>query len=176
MYLYQDDLESDRLYTKFLSSDVIECWLPFFESEKATKLFPDFGVDSPAEKAKYWFNLQLDRYASNRYGLQGIYRKEDNLLIGQSGLLLQEVDGILELEVGYHFLPLYWGKGYAPEAAEIFINYAKENQLAESIISIIDIRNSNSIRVAEKNGLTLDKSTTWKDLNVHIFRKRMIPL
>jgi RimJ/RimL family protein N-acetyltransferase len=96
--------------------------------------------------------------------------KETNALIGQCGLLLQEVDGIRELEVGYHIIKKYWGKGYAPEAARLFLDFAVEHDLADSVISIIDIRNTKSMRVAEKNGLHRDKQTRWLDKDVFIYR------
>lgn len=173
MYYYTDQLTSERLVSKFIQPGDEKLWLPFFQSPEATKLFPDFGLNSLEERTHYWIVKQLERYAANRYGLQLLYLKNSDILIGQCGLLLQEVDGIKELEVGYHILPEYWGLGYAPEAARMFMNFAQEHQLSESIISIIDVRNNNSMRVAQKNGLTLDKNTVWNNLNVNIFRKKI---
>jgi RimJ/RimL family protein N-acetyltransferase len=44
----------------------------------------------------------------------------------------------------------YWGQGYAPEAAKLFGDFAFNNNHSDSIISIIDIRNLKSQRVAGK--------------------------
>jgi len=74
------------------------------------------------------------------------------------------------VEVGYHIFKKYWGQGYAPEAAIAFINYGFENKLAPSVVSIIDVRNIQSQRVAQKNGLKQDKQTKWADLDVFIYR------
>lgn len=174
MYHYTDQLTSDRLISKFIQPGDEKQWLPFFQSSEATALFPDFGLNSLEERTHYWIAKQLERYASNRYGLQFLYLKNSGILIGQCGLLLQEIDGVEELEVGYHILSKYWGLGYAPEAARMFMNFAQEQKLAKSIISIIDVRNNNSMRVAQKNGLKLDKSTVWNDLKVNIFRKNLL--
>jgi RimJ/RimL family protein N-acetyltransferase len=84
--------------------------------------------------------------------------------------MVQEVDGVNEIEVGYHIFKKYWGLGYAPEAAKLFIDYAFQNELTDSVISIIDIRNIKSQRVAEKNGLKREKQTIWSGLEVHIYR------
>lgn len=84
--------------------------------------------------------------------------------------MLQEVDGKPELEVGYHIFKKYWGQGYAPEAAKAFLHYGFENKWAPSIISIIDIRNTKSQRVADKNGLKREKQTKWADWDVFIYR------
>jgi RimJ/RimL family protein N-acetyltransferase len=91
-------------------------------------------------------------------------------MVGQCGILAQVVDDIPELEVGYHILPQYWGKGYAPEAAKFFINYAFENNLADSIISVIDVGNIKSQRVAEKNGLYREKQTVQMGDDVFVYR------
>ncbi|CAN5544418.1 hypothetical protein BH23BAC1_BH23BAC1_35930 [soil metagenome] len=80
-------------------------------------------------------------------------KQTDKEFIGKCGLLTQEVDGIKEIEVGYHIMKKYRRQGYAPEAAKLFFDYALRNYLTISMISIIDIRNIKSQRVAEKNGL-----------------------
>lgn len=169
-YYYRDQLESKRLITRYIVPGDVMPWTEFFNDPKAIELFPDFGLNTIEERVQHWINRQLIRYQENRYGLQMLMNKETHELIGQCGLLLQEVDGIRELEVGYHMISKYWGNGYAPEAARLFLDFAVEHDLADSVISIIDIRNINSIRVAEKNGLRRDKQTRWLDKDVFIYR------
>lgn len=65
----------------------------------------------------------------------------------------------------------YWGQGYATEAAKIFIDYAFKKELTKSVISLIDVRNLGSQKVAEKNGLAIDKQIKWLDKeDVYIYR------
>ncbi|MFZ1677386.1 MAG: GNAT family N-acetyltransferase, partial [Saprospiraceae bacterium] len=142
----------------------------FFKDEEAIELMPTYGLTTNKERATRWIEKQLDRYATNRMGHQALIDRNTNEFIGQAGLLVQEVDGITELEVGYHVFKKYWGQGYAPEAARLFLNYGFKNNLSDSIISIIDTRNLKSQRVADKNGLLREKQTTWSDLNVYIYR------
>ncbi|MEP6793004.1 MAG: GNAT family N-acetyltransferase [Saprospiraceae bacterium] len=169
-YIYQDLLHSPRLKTRFLTRDDIVKWTAFFKDEEAIALMPTYGLNTNEEKATRWIEKQLDRYATNRMGHQALIDIKTNAFIGQAGLLVQEVDGIAELEVGYHVFKKYWGQGYAPEAARLFLNHAFENNLSDSVISIIDTRNIKSQRVAMKNGLQVEKQTTWSDLNVYIYR------
>ncbi|GAB3174820.1 GNAT family N-acetyltransferase [Telluribacter humicola] len=169
-YIYQDNLESERLTTRFLVPEDAGAWIEFCEDTEAVAYLPKFGLDRAEEKALYWINRQLGRYQDQRYGLQAFIHKETGKLIGQCGLLLQEVDGQMELEVGYHVLPKYWGQGYAPEAARLFIDYVFDHKLAPSIISIIDFRNTKSQRVAEKNGLVREQQTRWADRDVYVYR------
>ena len=169
-YYYRDQLESARLKTRFVTAEDVIPWLEFFNDPEAIELFPTFGLNTLEDRVRHWIDRQLARYRENRYGLQMLIDKETNALIGQCGLLLQEVDGIRELEVGYHIIKKYWGNGYAPEAARLFLDFAVEHDLADSVISIIDIRNDKSKRVAEKNGLFRDKQTRWLDKDVFIYR------
>ncbi|MBA3663946.1 MAG: GNAT family N-acetyltransferase [Bacteroidetes bacterium] len=169
-YTYNDHLQSNRLSTRFLTAEDTEAWSHFFKDQEAVQYFPDLGISDPAERATHWIQKQLGRYHEKRFGLQALIDKKTNEFVGQCGLLLQEVDEITEVEVGYHIFKKYWGQGYAPEAAKLFLNYAFQNKFTESVISIIDIRNTKSQRVAEKNNLAREKQTRWNNLDVFIYR------
>ena len=69
----------------------------------------------------------------------------------------------------YHIFKRYWALGYAPEAARLFINFAFENELTDSIISIIHVNNLRSQRLAEKNDLVCEKQANWLDFWMFIF-------
>ena len=99
-----------------------------------------------------------------------LINKKTNELVGQCGLLVQTVDEIKELEIGYSILPNHWRKGYATEAARKCKAYAKKNNFAESLISTIHIDNIPSQKVAINNGMSLDKTTVYDHNPVHIFR------
>jgi RimJ/RimL family protein N-acetyltransferase len=86
------------------------------------------------------------------------------------GLLVQEVDGINELEIGYSLHPAFWRKGYATEAAQKCRDFAFENNFAESLISIVHVENQQSAKVALRNGMKPEKTTIYKEIPVNIFR------
>ncbi len=169
-YNYSDCLISNRLLTRFLTKNDVATWTEFFRDKEAIELFPIQDSNNPQERAKQWIEKQVKRYTDNRFGLQALVDKISNTFIGQCGLLGQEVDGEKEIEVGYHILKKYWGHGFAPEGAKLFIDYAFKNNLTTSVISIIDKRNIKSQRVAEKNKLVCERETKWLDLDVYIFR------
>ena len=90
--------------------------------------------------------------------------------VGLCGLLTQEVDGKMELEIGYHLLPGQWHKGFATEAAVFCKAFAREKALAPSVISLIDPDNLPSQRVAERNGLQLERTTLFRGKPARVYR------
>ena len=169
-YTYHDNLETERLITRFLSVADIPLWADFFRDKEALVFLSTFGFNSPEEMSRFWMEKQLLRYRENRYGLQALIHKTTNEYIGHCGLITQEIDGTMEMEVGYHIIKKYWGQGFAPEAAQCFIDFAFQHHLAPSVIAIIDINNFKSQRVAQKNGLTRERQTTWAHHDVFIYR------
>lgn len=172
MYQYRDGLESARLRTRFLTMEDVTTFAVFFENKDATRFLPVFEAKSNEEAAAYVIGRQLDRYSQERYGLQAMIEKTSGKFIGLCGLLTQEVDGVKELEIGYHMLSEYWGQGFAPEAAKRFMEYAFDELGSDSIISIIDVENVKSQRVAEKNGLVRERRTSWNGMDIYVYRKR----
>lgn len=169
-YIYNDALETERLTTRFLTSNDVKIWSDFLNNQESIKYFPKSTFKNSEAHSEFWIDKQLMRYKENRYGLQALIHKQTGEFIGQCGLLLQEVDGIKELEVGYHIFNNYWGQGYATEAARAFKTYGLHNKQADSIISIIHQQNIRSQNVAIKNGMNKEKESVWMDLNVFIFR------
>ena len=169
---YPTTLQSPRLITRLLTNEDALQWQRFFDDEESMEFFPNPDNLNSEGRAKFWIDRQLQRYRENRFGLQAIILKKTNEFIGQCGLLSQELDGVMELEVGYHIFKEFRGNGYAPEAAKLFIDFAFENKLAESVVSIIHVKNVKSQRVAEKNGLQCEKTTTWLGKEVFVYRIR----
>ena len=169
--IYKDHLETPRLVTRFLTQDDVAAWMEYCNDPIATTFTSFPHKRTPAEMAQYWIDLCLKRYAENRLGLQALLDKETEAFIGQCGLLKQEVNGKIEIEVGYHLIRRYWGKGYAIEAAQMFRNYGFENSDAESLVSIIHPLNEQSKKVAMRNGMKLvDTKAIFREHEYHLFR------
>lgn len=170
MYL-PANAQTERLNLRPLTLDDVETWRPFTDDPLAMEFMISYYPPEITDRALHWIEFQLRRYAENRYGMMALIDKQTGEMVGMCGLLAQVVDDIPELEVGYHIFQKHWGKGYAPEAAKFFMDYAFDNNLNDSIISIIDVGNVKSQRVAEKNGLFLEKQTVQKGDDVFIYRK-----
>lgn len=60
-------------------------------------------------------------------------------------------------DIGFAFLPLHTGKGYAFEAAKVVLNYALKELKMQAIVATTLKENTTSIRLLEKLGLRFEK-------------------
>ncbi|WP_350287695.1 GNAT family N-acetyltransferase [uncultured Croceitalea sp.] len=160
---------TERLFFRKLTPEDFKDWLPFYDNPASTQYWNGLPTD-PSTACKEQFKRIFERYELGIGGMNALISKKDNRLIGMCGLLIQQVDNSEELEIGYSVLPKFWRQGYAFEAAKKCKDFAFEHRLRDSLISIIQVDNIPSQRTAIKNGMRLDKTTTYKNNRVHIFR------
>ena len=110
-----------------------------------------------------------EQYRTLGHGLWALELKSDARFVGLCGLIAQEIEGVEELEVGYHILPDYRQRGLASEAARGVMDYAFGPLGMDRIVSIILPDNAASIAVALGNGLTFERSARFRDLDVSIY-------
>lgn len=144
--------------------------MEFFSDGEATEfLFPQMPAD---EYATYWLKRQMRRYELHGAGLCAIELRSTGELVGQCGLIYQWVDHIPKWEVGYHFIRRFWGQGYATEAAAACRDFCFENEMAETLISLIHPDNLRSQAVAGRCGMTWWKDTSFKGHPSKVYRIR----
>lgn len=158
------------MVSKFIQKEDWEKWSSFFDGNGDATFLPTFDQTEPDEIAKKWVDRQLKRYAERNFGMQWLIEKKTGKQLGQCGLLYQDINGTMELEVGYSFFKSAWGKGYATEAAIMFRDYGFREFDVDSIISLIDPKNKPSQKVAERNGMTQGAIVEWKGLTLHVWR------
>jgi len=162
--------ETERLKFRLLEKSDFDTWVDFFRNSGAAGFLGLQDLKTPEDQCRKWFDIAFGRYRDDLGGMNILIDKISGELIGQSGLLIQEVDGLSELEVSYSIMPQFWNKGYATEAARKCRNYAFEQDYARSLISIIHVDNVQSQSVALKNGMSKTKQTTFKKMPVYIYR------
>jgi [ribosomal protein S5]-alanine N-acetyltransferase len=161
--------ETERLWFRPLENEDATIWLEFLKDDNSVKFL---GMDldqSPEERCKEWFMRVEDRYKNNLGGLNALIDKQTGDFIGQCGLLIQQVDGKQELEIGYSLMPQYRNRGFASEAAKKCRDFAFKNNFSDHLISIIHEENTRSKKVARRNGMTLIKRSLFMNLPVEIF-------
>ena len=147
-------LETARLRLRRFRRDDVDAVFAIISDAIAMKYYPKTFDRNDAEE---WVERNFRRYAEYGYGFCAVTLKDADEMIGDCGIIRQEIDGKVELEVGYHLRRDHWGHGYATEAAKACMGYAFRDLGAEKVISLIRPENLPSRRVAERNGMKIER-------------------
>lgn len=145
-------------------------WMEYMNDATAIRFMP-FTLGSE-EDCRFFIQRTLDRYTTDGSGLNAVIERSSGKPVGMIGLLTQVVDGVEELEIGYHLVPSAWGKGFAAEAAIACKEFAREHQCASSVISLIDHENFASQAVAKRNDMSFEKDTVHRGTPAMVWRYR----
>jgi RimJ/RimL family protein N-acetyltransferase len=115
------------------------------------------------DEARAWIAGNQRRYRVHGFGLWIISLRSTGEFVGDCGLSLQPVDGVAELEVGYHVRTARQGRGYATEAAAASRDFARDVLGAARLTAIINPLNVPSQKVAANIGLKLEKRAIAPD-------------
>ncbi len=147
-------LDTERLILRRMELSDVDNLLGIFSDPVAMRHYP--GTKDRQETVG-WIEWTLGSYERDGIGLWVAILKETGEFAGQCGLIVQEVDGRREVEIGYLFLRRFWGRGLATEAARACRDYGFDRLGYERLISLIDPDNLPSRRVAERVGMTLER-------------------
>lgn len=129
-------------------------------------------VTTKIEAEKYIQKI-IDEYNKNGISRFAVFLKENNKLIGFSGLKYrnqEENNHINFYDLGYRFSEEYWKKGYATEAAVFWLNYGfNEMNLSEIYASAVS-ENIASNNLLKKLGFKMTNQYYVNDL-LHSWNK-----
>ena len=74
-----------------------------------------------------------------------------------------------EVEIGYRLHPAYWNRGLITEAAQAVRDHGFRDRKLPRVISLIHPENIPSRRVAEKNGMKVEKEITFRGFPTLVF-------
>ncbi len=109
------------------------------------------------DEARRWIAWNRRLYEDHGFGLWAMTLTSTGTFIGECGLTIQVVDGIEEVEIGYHVLPAHQRRGYASEAAAAVRHAAHHSHGIDRVIAVINPANQPSRAVAERIGLRPEK-------------------
>ncbi len=106
------------------------------------------------EEVRDWISRNMERYGRDGYGYFAAIDKSTGEMVGNIGLLEEEILGKACLGVGYILRRDCWGQGYALEGARGCAEYARNVLGAKELVADIRPGNHASRKVAEKLGMT----------------------
>ena len=151
---------TDRLEFRRMGLDDLDDMAALLGDPVVMRYYP--GVRDRAG-ARDWITWNLGLYESEGFGMWVVTLRETGEFVGDCGLTPQEIEGVTDIEVGYHVRSGLHGHGYATEAAAACHDYARDVLGVRRLIAIIHPDNVPSQRVAEKIGLGYERDATSRD-------------
>jgi len=161
-------IETKRLTLRNFEESDLESFALLAADPKVMR-FSLKGHLSIEQSKEYLENRILSHYHKYGFGLLAAFLKETQKLIGFIGLISQNIDETEEIELAYRLLPKYWDQGFATEGAKALCEYAFQTLKAERLISLIDRKNHNSLRVANRIGMHFWKPCVFHGIPVQVY-------
>lgn len=160
--------ETDRLIIRELTVDDIKEMYIIYQSPEIRQFVHD--IDD-------YLNVEIDKhkayiknvYSFYGYGLWGIFNKSDNKLIGRCGIQNNEINGNVEIELGYLLDVKYWGFGYAIECTMAVLDYAFNELSIPRVVAVIDKVNYRSRKVADNIGFKIEKTINHNGRECYLY-------
>lgn len=149
-------LETPRLILRSFTLDDVDAMYQLMTVPDVIRYVGNKPAQSKQDTLDYLQQHPLRDYQVYGYGRFACVWKETGQVIGFSGIkFLEEIS---ETELGYRFLPEFWGKGLATEAGTAVIQFAQGLDLTR-LVAVIHPDNKGSKQVAIKLGFTLEGKT-----------------
>lgn len=154
--MIQLHLESDRLLIRPFQLGDEQAMYEMNSDPIVQKYTGDKLITSVEEAKNLLINVVFKDYEKHGYGRLAVIYKPDNKLIGFTGFkYLPEADG--KTDLGYRFIPEYWGKGIATESALMSLKYGFKDLGLKTIYAFTETENIGSVKIIQKLGFSLLK-------------------
>ena len=169
-------LETARLLLREFTPEDADALALVLSDPQTMRYYP-----TPFDRAgvEQWIERNHRRYRDDGIGLWAmeltapqdteVPGSEVHEIVGDCGIILQEVEGQHLYEIGYHLRRDFWGKGLATEAAIACRDWAFAHLKADRLISLIRPENLPSCRVAERVGMIVWKEVNWCGLPHYVY-------
>lgn len=160
-------LETERLRLRPYRRDDLDDLHAMFSDPEHMRWYPE--PFSP-EGTQRWLDHVLERYATVGFDLWIVEDGTTGGFLGTAGPAIRVVEGVEEVEIGWHTRPGRKGEGIAPEAGAASRDWAFANLDVDHLISLVRPENAPSCRVAEKLGMRVDREVHRAGYRHHVFR------
>ena len=151
-------LETERLSLREFTVDDAQFILTLLNKPSFLRYIGDKQVRNLEDAGAYILNGPVASYERNGFGLYLVELKESYTPIGMCGFLKR--DELPDPDIGFAFMPEFWGKGFAFEAATAVLEDARQRLGLQCILAITSLDNEASIKLLQRLGLRFDKVIT----------------
>jgi RimJ/RimL family protein N-acetyltransferase len=149
------ELETPRLTLRRFTLDDAGFVLRLVNEPAFIANIGDKQVRSLDDARRYLADGPLAMYDKHGFGLWHVALRDGGASVGMCGLLRRDI--LPDVDLGYAYLPEYWGRGIASEAAEAVLRLAAGRFALRRVIGVVSQGNAASIRVLERLGMRFER-------------------
>ena len=163
-------VETERLRLRWFDADDLDVFYALGTDPGAIRYVGNTPFVSLEAARETLASAPLKDYAVHGFGRFACVWKATGEVVGFCGP--KRLPEMQEVELGYRFLPQFWGKGFATEAGTAVLAYSRDILKLRRLIALVHPENTASARVLQKLGFVLESQTlvSWcpgVDMNVH---------
>ncbi len=155
--------ETDRLEIRWLEISDAAFILKLVNQPSWLRHIGDKGVKTIQDAENYILRGPVDMYHRLGFGMYRVELKHNEKPVGICGLIKR--DTLDDIDLGFAFLPEYWGKGYAFESASAVMRHAKQVLKKVRVAAITTSETQPSIKLLEKLGFRFEREINQDDDN-----------
>lgn len=148
-------LGTERLILREFTVEDAEFILALLNEPSFLRYIGDKKVRELEDARQYILNGPVASYERNGFGLYLVELRESHTPMGMCGLIQREE--LPDPDIGFAFLPEFWNKGFAFEAATAVLQDARERRRLERILAITSLDNEASIGLLQRLGFTFER-------------------
>ncbi|MCL1079979.1 N-acetyltransferase [Parashewanella spongiae] len=146
--------ETERLIIREFTLEDAEDVFMFNSNNEVNRFTGDDCLKSIEDAKKIIREIWLYEYQKYGYARWATELKETGKVIGFTGFKFETRSTVQATDIGYRFLPEYWGQGLATESGLACIEYAKKHMSLEQILGDVVVDNTGSSNVLKKLGFS----------------------
>ncbi|HKR11451.1 MAG TPA: GNAT family N-acetyltransferase [Pyrinomonadaceae bacterium] len=148
-------IETERLSLRQLSLEDASFILTLVNEPSFLRYIGDKQVRNIEDAQQYLLNGPIASYKQNGFGLYLVQLKDGGTSIGMCGLIKRAE--LPNVDIGFAFLPDFWGQGFGFEAATAVLKYGQETLQLDRIVAITSLDNEPSIKLLRRMGFILEE-------------------
>jgi RimJ/RimL family protein N-acetyltransferase len=168
------EIDTGRLVLRRFVPDDVDAFYELVSRPEIIRYAQSTPLASRAAAREFMHSAPFRDYATYGYGRFACVWKPSGAVIGFSGIKF--VPEINDNELGYRFLPEYWGRGLATEAGQASIVFARSAVGLRRLVALVHPENAASARVLAKLGFSMEKQIRFSglpDVSVNLFARTL---
>ena len=164
-------VETARLLLRWFNVEDVEAFYELGSNREVIRYVGNAPFESLDAARQTLLAAPLSDYETHGYGRFACVWKESGRVIGACGVKF--LPELREAELGYRFLPEFWGMGLATEAGQACVEFARSELGLKRLIGLVHPQNIASARVLRKLDFYLEGKTEMAsmpgiDLDLHV--------